>query len=144
MQERLKRLIDWLFGGVLKPQDSGRSPQEPLACGPSKPTHIIITFNSQHTELMFRATSGLAMAQWKDTTLIWGVDVQHRESRVFMNAECAARYMREVVAPDDLKAQGIAGAPVFEVRDGEPLIHLPDGTMGLADPLPRRMKAKMN
>jgi hypothetical protein len=90
-----------------------------------KPTHIVFTYPSQDSEIMFRACDGMMIAERQKTTLIFGEnpnapsgDPKRKQSRVFMEGgtidhlgqsfpwnENGSRYMRTVVAKDDFEGR---------------------------------------
>ena len=87
-----------------------------------EPTHIVFTYPSQDTEIMFRASDGMMIAERQKCTLVFGEDPsantsnpKRKQSRVFMESDpmvlpdgCphwntfGSRYMRETVANNDL------------------------------------------
>lgn len=89
-----------------------------------EPTHIVFTYPSQDTEIMFRACDGMMIAERQSCTLVFGEDVnggpqnpKRRQSRLFMESDpavllpgqphwntCGSRYMRETVAKADLES----------------------------------------
>lgn len=91
------------------------------------PTHIVLTYPSQDTEIMFRASDGVMIAERQKCTLIFGEnpaaaanDPKRKQSRVFIEGgsifsngqnwdwnEFGSRYMRTVVAKADNHANGL-------------------------------------
>lgn len=90
-------------------------------------THIILTYKSQDTAMLFRASDGMCLGQYKNETVVYGEEPNRKTSRVFVDKEHAARFLREKVTEMDLRKTGLfAGtadstdAPVeIEDRDGE-------------------------
>ena len=121
-----------------------------------KPNHILLTYPSQDTECLFRADDGMLIGERQKCVVIWGenpaavaTDPNRKQSRVFLEGDpeafppewdglgvrhwnqFGARYLREVVAVDDLRKRGIEGSPVFEERCQEGLIALPQDSLEL-------------
>lgn len=105
-------------------------------------THVVMNYASQGSEILFRGSDGIALAQRKKTVVVFGEDPNKKSSRVFLNDEYASRYLQEVVPANDLKeheqqivdADGVVGMalqPILDIRDAEPLIQLPEGAMEL-------------
>ena len=113
-------------------------------------THIVLTYPSQDREVMFRADSKMMVAERDKITVIYGVnpaggsqDPTRKQSRVFMESDEPAidgaqrwnhngsRFMREVVAAEDLKLQGISTAPVIDERNQEGQVILAPGSLGM-------------
>jgi hypothetical protein len=87
-----------------------------------EPTHIVFTYPSQDTEIMFRASDGMMIAERQKCTLVFGEDPSapfssrlRKQSRVFIESDplilpdgcqhwntLGSRYMREIVANNDL------------------------------------------
>lgn len=86
-----------------------------------KPTHIVLSHRSQHSEMLFRASDGMCVAQRKNATVVYGVDPNKKQGRVFIDDEAASAFLRGFVAKDDAGTE-----PVIEERDGETLIHMPE------------------
>ncbi len=94
-----------------------------------KATHIVLTYPSQDSEIMFRACDGVMIAERQKTTLIFGEnpaagssDPNKKQSRIFLEGgeienngstfpwnDFGSRYMRERVARRDLINWGEAG-----------------------------------
>lgn len=90
----------------------------------SDPTHIVFTYPSQDTEIMFRACDGMMIAERQKCTLVFGEDPsapisspKRKQSRVFMESDpevevsgrphwntMGSKYMRETVAKADLES----------------------------------------
>ncbi len=101
-------------------------------------THIIVKLESKGQEDLYRA-DGMLVASRQGDMVRFGHDIATAQSRLFLNKEMAAAWLR-VVAQIDMYASdgGVAlhvvierGAPasgyiaVFEERDGESLLTLP-------------------
>ncbi len=88
-----------------------------------EPTHIVLTYPSQDTEIMFRASDMMMIAERQKCTIVFGEDPsapvtspKKKQSRVFMESDIklvigldefpwnhnGSRYMREVIATNDL------------------------------------------
>lgn len=94
-----------------------------------KATHIVLTYPSQDSEILFRACDGVMIAERQKTTLIFGEnpaasagDATKKQSRIFLEGgvinhngteypwnHFGSRYMRERVARRDLNNWGDAG-----------------------------------
>ena len=102
------------------------------------PTHIVLSYPSQEVEMLFRASDGMALGQVEKITVIWGVDRNRGQSRVFIDHEHARRYFREVLPADDLKADGKEGPVDLEVRNCESVLIQPGQIAASWTPKPLR------
>lgn len=101
-------------------------------------THIIVKLDSKGQEDLYRA-DGMLVASRQGDMVRFGHDIATAQSRLFLNKELAAAWLRKVATIDILAAEsGVAlhaiiecGLPeghfsaVFEERDGESLLTLP-------------------
>lgn len=96
-----------------------------------EPTHIVLTYPSQDTEILFRASDGMMIAERQKCTLVFGEDPsapitspKRKQSRVFLESDpeilpsgashwntLGSRYMREIVANNDLLGVDLATQP---------------------------------
>lgn len=101
-----------------------------------KATHIVLTYPSQDTEILFRASDGMMIAERQKCTVIYGenpngpaTDPKRKQSRVFMESDpeilpagathwntFGSRFMREVVTAADLLSNGLDWKAVIEER----------------------------
>lgn len=95
------------------------------------PTHIVLNYKSQDTEILFRADDGICIGQRKGMTVVYGEAPNTKNSRVFLDALFATKFLREKVTKDDLEARKVEGSAVLEDRDGEGTILMPEGVMQL-------------
>ena len=106
--------------------------------GVMKPTHILSIYPSQKSEMLFRASDGVRLGQRKNATVVFGEEPNACASRVFLDMECATKFLRRVAdfdiagqIPDakwkgDVKAlRDIPSLAVIEDRIAEGLIELP-------------------
>lgn len=104
-------------------------------------THIALNYPSNMQEMLFRASDGMCIGQRKAETVVYGISNRAKESRVFVDAECASRFLRGQVALDEMKERGIVGFPVvIEERDGQRGLYLPEDSMDI----PREGIVKFN
>jgi hypothetical protein len=101
-------------------------------------THIIKDFAEQNSEILFRASDGVAIGQRKRTVVVFGEDPNRKTSRVFIDDEHASEFLRSEVARLDLAKDSVfavvrgyglssaalpaienPAAPIIEVQDGE-------------------------
>lgn len=68
----------------------------------SKPTHILLEYKSQKSEILFRASDGVGLAQRKNTVVIIGEDPNKGTSRVFIDVEAAHKFITEMLPAFDL------------------------------------------
>jgi len=114
-----------------------------------EPTHIVLTYPSQDTEILFRASDKMMIAERQKCTIVFGEDPsapvtspKKKQSRVFMESDeklvigldefqwnhNGSRYMREVIANNDLLGIELSTQPcthreaVIEERCQEGLI----------------------
>jgi hypothetical protein len=114
-----------------------------------KPTHIVLTWPSQNFEILFRASDGMMIGERKDVTVIFGenpngnaTDPNRKQSRVFLETDemyqgqkwnwFGSRFLRNVVAKQDMERIGIADQPVIEERIQEGSVILASGSLELA------------
>ena len=124
---------------------------------PEEPTHVLMVYKSQDSEILARADTGVVIAQRKGATIIFGPEPNKRRSHVFLTPEYAFRYL-SIIATEDLRScprcagigQITLGVPcpichgtghrakhdgpreaVVEHRDGEPLLVMPADAMEL-------------
>jgi hypothetical protein len=95
----------------------------------NEPTHIILEYKSQDSEILYRASDGIAIAQRKKTVVLSGDDPNKKQSRVFLDSEYAGRYIRETLPRRDAEELAMESAAEVEIRDGEPIIQLPDNAV---------------
>lgn len=117
--------------------------------GRPSPTHIWLYFESQGTEMLFRASDGICIGQRKDETVIFGEKPNKRESHIFLDAEHAIKWLREVYPAMDMRLVAAMNAttedefkvlaktpltsyaPVIENRNGEGTVILPPDSIGI-------------
>lgn len=87
-------------------------------------THILIVYESQDSEVLFRADDGIGIGQRKRTVVVYGEEPNKKQSRVFIDNEHAGRFLRGKVCQDDLDQHG-GGTVDIDVRSGEGLVVLP-------------------
>ncbi len=111
------------------------------------PTHIVLTYPSQDTEIMFRASDMMMIAERQKCTIVFGEDPsapvtspKKKQSRVFMESDIklvigldefpwnhnGSRYMREVIATNDLMGRELSTpliGPMGQLPDSNPIIH---------------------
>jgi hypothetical protein len=123
-----------------------------------EPTHIVLTYPSQDTEIMFRASDMMMIAERQKCTIVFGEDPsapvtspKKKQSRVFMESDRklvigednyqwnhnGSRYMREIIANNDLLGVDLSTQPcshreaVIEERCQEGLITLAPDSLGM-------------
>ncbi len=94
-----------------------------------KPTHIIVSYPSQNSLALFRASDGMAIGHAQNFTVIFGDDPAKREGRNFIDHDHAVRFLRNEVTREDLGVNG--GLVIIEDRDGEGLV-VPVGKVDMA------------
>ena len=110
----------------------------------SEPTHIVIFWKSNEAEHLYRASDGIQIGQRKDHVVLFGENPNKKESRVFIDAASASKYLRGVVPQEDqarirltdIQANGIANVTTpktftLELRDAEHLVIAPSGAIEL-------------
>ena len=99
----------------------------------SKTTHILMTWQENKTEMLFRADSGICIGQCKEETVIFGDEPNKRRSHVFIDHEHALAWLRGEWALQDLNRDGQVAAAVvnIETRLADPIIVAPQGTVEL-------------
>jgi len=91
-------------------------------------THIIKKHPSSDSEFLFRWSDGMMIGFREKVTVIYGDDPNRRVSRVFIDSDSAARYLRDGVAGKDFE-----GPVRFEVSDMESLIVQPGKAFAIPD-----------
>lgn len=94
-------------------------------------THIVIRYDSQDSDILFRAVDGIAIGQRKRTVIVYGEDSNKKQSRVFIDSEHAKQWLRGKCADLDLTHTGAPGPVSIDERDGEPLIQMPGDVVEL-------------
>ncbi len=110
-------------------------------------THIVKKYESQNSEILFRATDAIAIGQRKNEVVVYGEDPNRKTSRVFIDSKHASRFLREVIPDQDLRLRGpFTGSPEerpsgpeqiyvdVDVIDGEPVISLAGADIELPVP----------
>jgi hypothetical protein len=64
------------------------------------PTHIVLTYPSQETELLYRASDGMMIAEAAKCVVIFGESPNKKTSRVFLDHESAYAFLRFVAGLD--------------------------------------------
>ena len=122
-------------------------------CQGLAPTHIIVNYPDNETNVLFRASDGMGFAHQKSVVIVIGEDKNRNVSRVFIDLASAERYIREVLplldlAGLDVKPAEGEGYPaqiakalvaiaekglevVVETRDGGKGLILPSSAMDL-------------
>lgn len=95
-----------------------------------EPTHIIVEFKSQDYETLFRASDGMRLGHRKGPLVIYGENPHKAEGRMFLDSNCARRFITEKLPADDAKASGGTDFAV-ELRQGEGAVILPPDSMAL-------------
>lgn len=110
----------------------------------SKPTHILLTYPSQDSEILFRASDGMMIGERQKVTVIYGEDrnaphsdPRRSRSRVFLEGgtimhngeeypwnDFGSRFLREVVTREDLNLSATSDPPELEIRCQEQSIIL--------------------
>ncbi len=101
-----------------------------------EPTHIVLTYPSQDTEIMFRASDMMMIAERQKCTIVFGEDPsapvtspKKKQSRVFMESDRklligtdefawnhnGSKYMREVIATNDMLGKELS-SPIEAVH----------------------------
>lgn len=137
-------------------------------------THILLTYPSQDTEILFRASDGMMIAERQKVTVIYGEDrnappsdPRRQKSRIFIEGgeilhngehlpwnEHGSKFLRDRVTRDDLVLNGIPDVePFLDIRCQEGSIILaPDsldmrvngGGMGAVHSRPVNKSIKAN
>jgi hypothetical protein len=81
-------------------------------------THIVKNFKSQNIEMLFRAGDGVCIGQRKNETIVYGAEPNSKTSRVCLTKELASKYLREVVALEDLRKVGVFSPDAEQSRLG--------------------------
>ena len=100
-------------------------------------THIIVKLDSKGQEDLYRA-DGMLVASRQGDMVRFGHDIATAQSRLFLNKEMAAMWLRKLAALDiECHDEGVTlhsrielawlarQVPVIEERDGESLLTLP-------------------
>ena len=98
-----------------------------------KYTHIAIEMPSQKAVDLYRADHGISLGVQHDRIVVYGDEPNKRKSHLFIDHEAARRWFLEVYAAQDLNDRGIEGPPVIDMRSGEGIITLPEGSMRFPD-----------
>ena len=91
-------------------------------------THIIVEFPSNDTDLLYRASDGMALACRQGLTVISGADPNpaKKDHRNFIDKTFATMYLRKLADADaeGLRDGGnfVRDCASFDVRNGEPRI----------------------
>jgi hypothetical protein len=115
------------------------------AIEPTKPTHIMLEYPNHKSEILFRASDGIGIAQRKDAVVIIGEDPNKGTSRVFIDAQHAHRFISEVLPAFDLEGREFdwkldnrkpvdpakASQVKLEYKAGEGLIAIPSDVVAV-------------
>ncbi len=94
-----------------------------------EPTHIISLDKTNEIEALYRASDGMRVGVAAQQCVIFGENPQKgTETRAFLSSKWSFKFLREVVAVEDLRARRIEGDPVFKEIDEEALIVSPPGS----------------
>lgn len=103
-------------------------------------THILLSYPSNNTDVLFRASDGIGIAQRKGVMVIIGEDPNKGTSRIFIDEKLALNFLTEFLPMADLaglemdykfSAKKIADPKpevIIERRSGEGLILHPKTT----------------
>ena len=97
----------------------------------SEPTHIVIFWKSNEAEHLYRASDGIQIGQRKDHVVLFGENPNKKESRVFIDAASASKYLRGQVPMQDMKDRAEPRIVRVEERDAEHLVIAPSGAIVL-------------
>ena len=85
-------------------------------------THIIQSIPSHEIAHLFRASDGMMLGEVEQCTVIIGESNRNKESRLFIDHQCAKRYLRKVAGDDaviderDLEGQVVLAPGSVELR----------------------------
>ena len=70
--------------------------------------------------MLFRADDGLLVCMQQNCIVVFGISPKAKDSRTFIDAAAAEKYIRDTFPAIDLKDQGMVDVvPQIEERDGE-------------------------
>ena len=85
-------------------------------------THIIVRTTADEKEYLYRASDGIRIAGRQHATVVFGDNPTKSESRVFIAAEAARKWIRGYAGTD------LGGDARIDERNGDPVgIVIPDG-----------------
>lgn len=106
-------------------------------------THTVQIYKRSHSQIVFRNSDGIGIAQQKECVCILGAVPNKRSSHVFINEEAAVKFIREKWTAIDLAQQTRLGRVLYKafgwlpkvklhIEDAdERTVLLPDDAIGL-------------
>jgi hypothetical protein len=101
-------------------------------------THIIVSWESNQAEKLFRASDGMYVGERAGTIVLYGedpnappTDPHKRKGRDFIDTKSAAAFLREKATRHDMKVRGIEGDPVIQELPQEGMVKLAEGSIEL-------------
>lgn len=95
-----------------------------------KYTHILVTYRSQKSSMLFRYDDGMLVCMQQNAVVVMGDTPHKKSSHTFIDWESAARWLATKYPAMDLNEQGVVGDPLIEERDGESHgLYLPEDSL---------------